>query len=154
MNAVDIMRSSFAVIAPTKPVLEVANLLLETNQRIIPVVDADRAIIGVVSEGDFVHRGEIDVSPRPSNWLVQFSGLIKNPDAARRMIARTVGEVMTPNPICIDSDATVDDLVALMDRRHVAQVPVLCGTSIVGIVSRAELLAAFIHAASAAQQDA
>lgn len=68
MNVADIMRSSFAVIAPTKPVLEAANILLETNQRIIPVVGPDRAVIGVVSEGDCLHRAELDVLPSPGNW--------------------------------------------------------------------------------------
>jgi predicted transcriptional regulator len=37
-----------------------------------------------------------------------------------------------------------------MDRHHVAQVPVMCGSSVVGLIGRTELLAAFIHAANAA----
>ena len=151
MNVVDIMRSSFAVIAPSKPVLEIANLLLETNQRIIPVVDQDRILIGVVSEGDFVHRNELEVSPRPGNWLERVSGLIEHNATTERMTAQTVGQIMTSAPICIEADATVDELVALMDQHHVTQVPVLCGASIVGIVGRPELLAAFVHAASGAR---
>jgi CBS domain-containing protein len=64
------------------------------------------------------------------------------------MTGRTVGEIMTRIAVCIDADATVDEAVALMDIHHVAQVPVTCGTSIVGLVSRTELLAAFIRAVS------
>ncbi|KAA0074149.1 CBS domain-containing protein [Tardiphaga sp. P9-11] len=148
MKVSDIMRSSFAVIAPTKLVLEAANILLETNQRVLPVVDHDGAIIGVVSEGDFLHRAELDVQPRPGNWLEEFVGVVENMPATRRMTGRTVGEIMTRIAVCIDADATVDEAVALMDIHHVAQVPVTCGTSIVGLVSRTELLAAFIRAVS------
>ncbi|SEI19557.1 CBS domain-containing protein [Tardiphaga sp. OK245] len=150
MNVADIMRSSFAVIAPTKPVLEAANILLETNQRIIPVVDSDRAVIGVVSEGDFLHRAELDVLPPPGNWVERVHGFEEDTPATRRMTARTVGEIMSKVPVCIDANATVVDVVALMDRHHIAQVPVMCGSSVVGLIGRTELLAAFIHAANAA----
>lgn len=151
MIVADIMRSSFAVIAPTKPVLEAANILLETNQRIIPVVDPDRAVIGVVSDGDFIHRAELDVLPPPGNWAERVLGFEEDTPATRRMTARTVGEIMNRVPVCIDANATVDDVVALMDRHHVAQVPVMCGSSIVGLIGHTELLAAFIHTVTAAE---
>lgn len=54
--------------------------------------------------------------------------------------------------MCIGANATVDEVVALMDRHHVAQVPVMCGSNVVGLISRTELLAAFI-AANAAELD-
>ena len=58
----DIMRRSFATIKPEAPLIEAAHLLLETNQRGLPVVDRDRILVGIISEGDFLHRTELDVS--------------------------------------------------------------------------------------------
>jgi CBS domain-containing protein len=64
------------------------------------------------------------------------------------MRARLVREVMTRDPVWVDDEASLDEVVALMDARHIAQLPVVCGGSVVGIVSRVELLAAVARALS------
>ena len=55
---------------------------------------------------------------------------------------------MTRDPVCVDDEASLDEVVALMDARHIAQLPVVCGGSVVGVVSRIELLAAVARALS------
>jgi predicted transcriptional regulator len=69
MNVSDIMRRSFATIKPDAPLLDAAHLLIETNQRGLPVIGHDGALVGVISEGDFLHRTELDISPPAGNWL-------------------------------------------------------------------------------------
>ena len=59
MNVSDIMRRSFATIKPDAPLLDAAHLLIETNQRGLPVIDHDGALVGVISEGDFLHQTEL-----------------------------------------------------------------------------------------------
>jgi CBS domain-containing protein len=146
MNVSDIMRRSFATIKPDAPLLDAAHLLMETNQRGLPVVDRERSLVGVISEGDFLHRTELDISPPPGNWLEDLLGIEEDTPARRRMRARRVHEVMTRDPVCVDEEASLDEVVALMDLRHVAQLPVVCGGSVVGIISRVELLAAVARA--------
>ena len=148
MNVSDIMRRSFATIKPDAPLLDAAHLLIETNQRGLPVIDHDGALVGVISEGDFLHRTELDISPPPGNWLEELLGIEEDTPARRRMRAQLVREVMARDPICVDEEATLDEVVALMDTRHIAQLPVVCGGSVVGIVGRAELLAAVARALS------
>jgi CBS domain-containing protein len=148
MNASDIMRRSFATIKPDAPLLDAAHLLMETNQRGLPVVDHEGSLAGVISEGDFLHRTELDIRPPPGNWLEELLGIEEDTPARRRMRARLVHEVMTRDPVCIDNEASLDEVVALMDLRHVAQLPVVCGGSVVGIISRVELLAAVARALS------
>jgi CBS domain-containing protein len=146
MNVSDIMRSSFASIKPDAPLLDAAHLLIETNQRGLPVIDRDGTLVGVISEGDFLHRTELDISPPPGNWLEDLLGIEEDTPARRRMSAQQVREVMARDPICVDAEAALDEVVALMDARHVAQLPVVCGGSVVGIVGRAELLGAVARA--------
>ena len=146
MNVSDIMRRSFATIKPDAPLLDAAHLLIETNQRGLPVIDHDGALVGVISEGDFLHRTELDISPPRGNWLEEVLGIEEDTPARRRMQAQLVREVMAPDPICVDEEATLDEVVALMDARHIAQLPVVCGGSVVGIISRAELVAAVARA--------
>jgi CBS domain-containing protein len=148
MNVSDIMRRSFATIKPDAPLLDAAHLLMETNQRGLPVVDREGALVGVISEGDFLHRAELDISPPPGNWLEELLGIEEDTPARRRMRAGLVHEVMTRDPICVDEEATLDEVVALMDARHIAQLPVVYGGSVKGVVSRVELLAAVARALS------
>jgi CBS domain-containing protein len=148
------MRRSFATIRPDAPVLEAAQLLLETNQRGLPVIDREGVFVGFISEGDFLHREELDIAPPPGNWLENILGIEEDTPARRRMRARLVREIMSRDPVNVDDEATLDDVVALMDRRHVAQLPVVCGGIVVGIVGRVEMLAAVARALTATAQDA
>jgi CBS domain-containing protein len=153
MKVSDIMRRSFATIKPDAPLMDAAHLLLETNQRGLPVVDREGTLVGVISEGDFLHRSELEISPPPGNWLEELLGIEEDTPARRRMRARLVREVMTPDPASIDDEASLDEVVALMDARHVAQLPVICGGSVVGVVSRVELLAAVANALGSVAQE-
>lgn len=153
MNVSDVMRRSFATIGPDAPVMEAAHLLMKTNQRGLPVIDREGALVGVISEGDFLHRTELDISPPPGNWLEELLGIDEDTPASRRMRARLVREVMTRDPVCVDDEASLDEVVALMDARHIAQLPVVCGGAVVGVVSRVELLAAVANALGSVTQE-
>lgn len=153
MNVSHIMRRSFARIKPEASLLEAAHLLLETNQRGLPVIDGEGTLVGIISEGDFLHRLELDIAPPRGNWLEEILGIEEDTPARRRMQARLVGEAMTRNPVCVNDETTLDEVVALMDMRHVAQLPVVCGATVVGIIGRVELLRAVAHALCPGEPD-
>ncbi len=146
MNVSDVMRRSFATTKPEASLLEAATVLLQTNQRGLPVIDKEGMLVGMISEGDFLHRVELDIAPPPGNWLQDILGIEEDTPARRRMRARLVREAITPDPVCVDDETTVDEVVALMDARHVAQLPVVCGATVVGIIGRLELLTAVAKA--------
>jgi CBS domain-containing protein len=151
MNVSDIMRRSFATIKPDAPLLNAAHLLLETNQRGLPVIDTEGTLVGIISEGDFLHRVELDIGPPPGNWLEDILGIEEDTPARRRMRTSLVREAMTLNPVFVNDEATLDEVVTLMDARHVAQLPVVCGATVIGIVGRVELLNAVAHALCSAK---
>ena len=66
MLAPEVMRTSFATVKPATPLIDAARLLLETNQRGLPVLDHEGRLVGIVAEGDLLHRDELGVSP-PTN---------------------------------------------------------------------------------------
>ncbi|QOZ28501.1 CBS domain-containing protein [Bradyrhizobium sp. CCBAU 51753] len=142
MLATDVMRSSFATIKPTDTVLNAVQLLLETDQRGLPVIDDAGDLVGVVSEGDFLHRDELGISPPSGNWLESLLGIAENTPERERMRTLRVGTLMSSSPITVGAEASLEDVVAQMDIYDVAQVPVICAGTVVGIVSRRELLAA------------
>lgn len=152
MNVSDVMRRSFAMIKPEASLLDAAHMLLETNQRGLPVVDDEGRLVGIISEGDFLHRVELEIAPPSGNWLEEILGVEEDTPARRRMRARLVREVMNPDPVIVDDETTLDEVVAVMDIRHVAQLPVVCGASVIGIIGRVELLAAVARALSEAEK--
>jgi len=141
MKVSDVMRTSIASIGPDAPLIDAASLLLETNQRALPVLD-DGQLIGIISEGDFLHRVELGIDAPQRTWLQSLFGSSADHACRKRVSALKVRQVMSRNPACVADDASVDEVVMLMDQRGVSQLPVTCGGILVGMVSRAELLAA------------
>jgi CBS domain-containing protein len=141
MRAIDVMRTSFETVTADTSLKEAVRLLLKTNQRGLPVLDGDGRLTGIISEGDLLHRDEFGVSPPAGNWIEAMLGVKEDGPARERMRALGVGAIMTSNPVCVDEDAAVDDVIAVMDQRKVAQVPVVCAGKVIGIISRFELLA-------------
>ena len=78
-------------------------------------------------------------------------GIFSERDYARRMILKgkhskdtPVIEVMTENPICVSSDKTVEECMALMTDKHVRHLPVLDGGRLFGIISIGDVVKAII----------
>jgi len=117
-------------------------LLLETNQRGLPVVNDEGDLVGIISEGDLLHRDELGVKPHAGNWLEQIIGIEEGTPARERMRSLSVGVIMTPEPVCVDEDATVDDVVNAMDLREVGQIPVVSAGKVIGLINRFQLISA------------
>jgi predicted transcriptional regulator len=57
-----------------------------------------------------------------------------------RTHGRKISEVMTTNPATVEEDTPLQDVVTLLEKRQIKRVPVVRGDSVVGIISRANLL--------------
>lgn len=117
----------------------------------LAVVDAAGRLVGVVSEGDFIRRAEIATERKRGRWLTFLAG----PDRAALDFARShgrkVGEIMTANPITINQDTPLADIVEIMETHHVKRLPVMSGDSLVGMVTRSDFLPAVARFARSAE---
>ena len=140
MRAHQIMTRSVVSITPDATILEAADTMLQHHVSGLPVVDAAGKLVGIVSEGDFIRRGEIGTQRKRSRWLRFLMGS----DATQyvREHGRKVSEVMTREPFTIAEDATLEEIVASMETNDIKRLPVMHGDKLVGIVSRANLLQA------------
>jgi len=141
MRAADDMRTSIATVKPSTPLIDATRLLLETNQRGLPVLDHEEHLVGIVAEGDLLHRDELGVSP-PCNWIEALLGIEESGPVREPMRALRVADIMTPDSVCVEEDASIDDVVSEMDRRIAAQLPVVCADEFIGMIIRFELIAA------------
>jgi CBS domain-containing protein len=148
VNAADIMTRAVVSVDPDLPLAEVAKLMLGRGISAVCVVERDGRLVGMVSEGDLVHRAEIKTETHRSWWLRVVAGddeLAADYVKCRGSKAR---DVMTRTPVTVTEATPVSDIVALLDQHRIKRVPVVRDGRVVGIVSRANLLRAFAAEAS------
>ena len=69
MHALDIMTTPVVTIATSASVADAADLMLTRNIRCLPVVGDDGSLAGIISEGDFLRRGELGTRRARPRWL-------------------------------------------------------------------------------------
>jgi CBS domain-containing protein len=154
MKVRDIMSTRVVSIAPDANVLEAVRLMLQNHISGLPVIDRSGALVGVVTEGDFLRRSETGTERKRPRWLEFLMGPRRLADEYVHTHARKVEDVMTREPITITEDAALDEVVRIMERRRIKRLPVMRGAQVVGIVSRANLLHALASLGAAASPPA
>jgi CBS domain-containing protein len=152
MRAYQIMTPRLTTVLADTPVAEAAELMLTKRGSGLPVVDATGKLVGIVSEGDFLRRGEIGTRRRRSTLLEFFAGPGKLASEFVREEGRTVKDVMTADPVTITGDETLENIVQIMEQKGIKRLPVLRGDTLIGIVTRANLLQAVANLSRGAPQ--
>jgi CBS domain-containing protein len=143
MRVHQIMTRKVITVKADTAILNAANLMLQHHISGLPVVDEAGRLIGIVSEGDFICRGEIGTETPRIRWLDFLMGAGKSASDFVREHGRKVGEIMTRDGLCTAAeDMRLEELVQLMERQNIKRVPVVRGETLVGIVTRSDLLRA------------
>lgn len=140
MHAADIMTTKVITVQTDTSVPEIAGLLLKHRISAVPVVDAERRVVGIVSEGDLMRRSETNTDKRHSWWLEAISSSEEKAVGYIKSHGRTADDVMTPNVLTVTEDTPAHEIAQLLETRHIKRVPVISDGRLVGIVSRANLL--------------
>jgi CBS domain-containing protein len=136
------MVSPVITVGPSASVREAAELLLKYRISAVPVVDDQNRVVGIVSEGDLLHRAEAGTEQRRSWWLLTFMASETLAQDYVKSHARRVEDVMTREVITVRPDAPVHEIATLLERNRIKRVPVVENDELVGIVSRANLIQA------------
>jgi CBS domain-containing protein len=125
-------------------------LMLHNRISGLPVVDAGGALVGIVTEGDFLRRTETTTERQRPRWLEFVMGPGRLADEYVHTHARKIADVMTTDPCTITEDTPLQEVVRLMEKHRIKRLPVMKGEKLVGIVSRANLLHALASLAPTA----
>jgi CBS domain-containing protein len=87
----------------------------------LPVTDDEGHVIGVVTEFDI-----LKVLRNGAN------------------LSKTAKDIMSDKPICLEANQSVEEAIDLMTRHHIMRIPVVSDGKLVGIVSRTDVLRAFV----------
>jgi CBS domain-containing protein len=142
MNASDIMVTGVITTTRDGDVQDVAKLLLANRISAVPVVDAAGKLVGMVSEGDLLRRGEAGTGHERAWWL----RLLMDRDilAAEYLKehSRKIADVMTRDVVVAHPETSVADIATLLERHRIKRVPIVRDGILVGVVSRANLIQA------------
>lgn len=149
-TAKDVMTENVVSITDTMPFKEIVELLAQHAVSAVPVVDADKKVIGVVSEADLLHK-------------MEFTGLepqlrILERKQRRMARAKAAGDVardlMSSPAVTIAPDASLSEVAKVMDDEHVKRLPVVDDQGTLhGIVSRGDLLRVYLRSDDALQEE-
>ncbi|HTT47657.1 MAG TPA: CBS domain-containing protein [Pseudolabrys sp.] len=144
MKAADVMATNVITVRLDTPVTAIAETLLANRISAVPVVNGKNVLVGIVSEGDLIHRVEAGTERRRSWWLELLTG---NETLAHDFVmshARAAADVMTSPVISVTPDASLAAIASLLEKHRIKRVPVAVNGKIVGIVSRANLIQALV----------
>jgi len=145
MTVRDVMTTAVISVKAVAPLKEVAQTLIDHRISGVPVVDDAGRVVGVVSEGDFLFKESGPAAIRRRR-LARLLGDSKSTQARRSKVeATTAGEAMTSPAITIRTSEPVAEAARLMADRKVNRLVVMDGDELAGIVTRADLLRAFVR---------
>lgn len=128
MNAREVMTRTPLSVTPRTTIGQAWEALKALDVRHLPVINEDRELIGILSDRDF------GVPPAPR----AMEELLGEP---HRRLDQPVSTIMSGDPISVDADADVREVLDLMVENKIGAVPVISPEGhVVGIVSYLDLL--------------
>jgi CBS domain-containing protein len=146
----DVMTTEVVAVEPSTPFKEIAARLARHCISAVPVLDADRRVLGVVTEADLLlkqeHRDpEANVPPVWSR---------RRRRERKKAAAVVAGQLMTAPAMIVSPTATVEEAARRLHDARVQRLPVVDETDrLVGIVSRADLLTVFTRSDQAIESE-
>ncbi|WP_245329268.1 CBS domain-containing protein [Bradyrhizobium centrolobii] len=113
----------------------------------MPVVDADNKILGIVTDGDLMHRAKAGTERPYSWWLRVLTGDAQLATDYVKSHAVKVKDIMTRDVVTAAPETPLHEIAMLLEENQIKRVPIVNEQGqLVGIVSRANLLQAIASA--------
>mgnify|MGYP001050956582 CR=1 FL=1 len=124
---------------------EVAKLMCDNGFSVMPVVNSNEEIVGILTESDFVGR-DADIPHALASIKMLFGQnfyFSDIEDIYKESKTKKLSDVMSTNVKTVKSDQTLSDVVSLMSHSGLKRVPVVEDNKLVGMVTRKDLIRAY-----------
>jgi len=145
LTAKDIMTKDVVTVTPDTSIEELSTLLVSNEISGAPVVNADGAIVGMVTENDLISRNKRLHIPTVVSFLdavIYLESSKKFSDDVKRLTATKVGDICAKKVVTITEDTTLTDIATLMSEKKVHLLPVVTSGKVVGIVGKRDVVKA------------
>ena len=124
----NIMTKDLLTVSPDMEIVHAAKLLLEKGINGIPVVDKEGELVGIICQSDLIAQQKRLPIPSVFTLLDSFIPLASMKHfekAVQKIAATTVADAMTPNPVTVQTDTSVEELADLMVDKNFHTLPVV-----------------------------
>ena len=137
MRARDVMSGPVTIKADAT-LRDAAKVLVNSRFSALPIIDEKGAMTGIVSEVDLIRRVVGD-----EDYPTQLHAHLGDPDS-QEALAAPVAQVMTREVITAGEDTPLEDIATLILKHQKKRIPIVRDGSVVGIVSRTDLVKAML----------
>ncbi len=156
LKAKDIMTKELLTVTPKTEITKAAEILLEKGVNGLPVVDAGR-LVGILCQSDLIAQQKKLPIPSLFTLLDGFIPLrsAKHFEKAfQKIAATTVADSMTPDPVTVQPETSIEEIAALMVDKNFHTLPVVKGAKLVGIIGKEDVLRTLMSNAEPSEMDA
>lgn len=144
MKIKDWMTKTVLTVKPLDPITRARQIMVESRINQLPVM-RNKRIVGIVTDRDL--RDAF-----PSAFLSAWTGA----RSARKQQSLdpkdvTVEMVMTPDVVTLDPESTLSKAADTMRAERIGAIPVVSGEILQGIITRTDILRAFVSLAETAE---
>jgi CBS-domain-containing membrane protein len=143
IKAKDIMTREPVTVAPETEIAQAAKLLLQKGINGVPVVDNAGKLKGIICQSDLIAQQK--KFPLPSvftllDGFIPLTSMKHYEKEVQKIAATSVADAMTPNPVTVRSETSIEELAALMVDKNFHTLPVVDEGKLVGIVGQEDVL--------------
>jgi CBS domain-containing protein len=129
------MTRDVLAVSPDTSVRDAARMMIDNRISGLPVVQ-DGRVVGILSEADYVAKDS------SATWVTRV--LFRGEDSPLSGVEQ-VRELMSSSPVTIASTATIQEAARVMTRRGFKRLPVEDSGRLVGIITRSDLVKAYVR---------
>lgn len=148
MLAKEIMNSKVITLQENDTIEEIAEILVKNKISGAPVVNREGDLVGIVTEEDLLHQ---ETNPRTPGFLnilgafIYINGIERYREDFKKLAATKALEIMTTEVITVNANTDIKQVAALMVEHDINRVPVVENKTILGIISRADIVKTLAH---------
>ncbi|WP_319521249.1 CBS domain-containing protein [uncultured Desulfosarcina sp.] len=139
----EIMTAKPITVTGNMEIVEAAKLLLENRINGVPVVDDDGKLVGILCQSDIIAQQKKLPVPSLFSFLdgyINLSSMKGIEKEVRKIAATAVFDAMTPDPVSVSPDSTIETVAALMVDHNFHTLPVVQDERLVGVVGKEDIL--------------
>jgi CBS domain-containing protein len=139
----EIMTAKPITVTGSMEIIEAARLLLENRINGVPVVDDYGKLVGILCQSDIIAQQKKLPVPSLFSFLdgyISLSSMKGIEKEVRKIAATAVSDAMTPDPVSVSPDSTIETVAALMVDHNFHTLPVVEAERLVGVVGKEDIL--------------
>lgn len=139
----DIMTRDLITVSPEMEIAHAAKILLEKRINGVPVVGGNGKMVGILCQSDLITQQKRFPIPSVFTLLdgfIPLTSMKRIEREAQKISATTVAHAMTPNPVTVMPEMSIEEVATIMVDRNFHTIPVVDEGKLVGIVGKEDIL--------------